>query len=96
MVGLFEIERANNLLHVRTKIIYLNIETEPLPWAMNRDTNRTVGPLYRCIPTGYGRILNRRCKEIECSDLVDFIFYISCYIWFQSKRIVYFGTTSCP
>ena len=53
MVGLFEIERANNLLHVRTKIIYLNIETEPLPWAMNRDTNRTVGPLYRCIPNIY-------------------------------------------
>ena len=44
MVGLFEIERANNLLHVRTKIIYLNIETEPLPWAMNRDTNRNRGP----------------------------------------------------
>ena len=58
MVGLFEIERANNLLHVRTKIIYLNIETEPLPWAMNRDTNRTVGPLYRCIPNIYIYIYN--------------------------------------
>ena len=74
MVGLFEIERANNLLHVRTKIIYLNIETEPLPWAMNRDTNRTVGPLYRCIPNMYTH---------TCIG-VDFKLYELCLIlsWF--------------